>query len=65
VAARAELVRANLRLVFSSAKRYVNRGRPMLDLIQEGNIGLMRSLPALVGVACAQSQPTPRVQSCR
>jgi RNA polymerase primary sigma factor len=44
VAARAELVRANLRLVIAFAKRYVNRGLPMLDLVQEGNIGLMRAV---------------------
>jgi RNA polymerase primary sigma factor len=44
VAARADLVRANLRLVISFAKRYVNRGLPMLDLVQEGNIGLMRAV---------------------
>jgi RNA polymerase primary sigma factor len=43
VAARAELVRANLRLVLAFAKRYVNRGLAMLDLVQEGNIGLMRA----------------------
>jgi len=44
VAARAELVRANLRLVVSFAKRHVHRGLPMLDLVQEGNIGLMRAV---------------------
>jgi len=42
--ARAELVEANLRLVISVAKRYVNHGLSLLDLIQEGNIGLMKAV---------------------
>jgi len=39
-----ELTRANLRLVVSIAKRYVGRGMVLLDLVQEGNLGLMRAV---------------------
>ncbi len=42
--ARNELMKANLRLVISIAKRYIGRGLPLSDLIQEGNLGLMKAV---------------------
>jgi len=42
--AAARLVQSNLRLVVSIARRYMNRGLPLLDLIQEGSLGLMRAV---------------------
>ena len=42
--AKGKMARSNLRLVVATAKRYTNRGLPFLDLIQEGNIGLMKAI---------------------
>ncbi len=57
-AARRDLAAHNLRLVIAIAKRYRNRGLSLLDLIQEGNTGLMRAVDRFDYAAASASRPT-------
>ena len=55
--ARRRMIESNSRLVISVAKRYIGHGVPFLDLIQEGNLGLMRAVDNSIRTAATSLAP--------
>src|SRR5216117_2432064 len=64
-AARERMVRSNLRLVVNIAKHYVNRGLSLPDLIEEGNIGLLKAVRDSTRTTARALAPTPPGGSSR
>ena len=59
MSARNKMIESNLRLVVKIAKRYINRGLPFLDLIEEGNLGLIKAVERFRLAKECRFQPTP------
>jgi DNA-directed RNA polymerase sigma subunit (sigma70/sigma32) len=57
--ARERMIRSNLRLVVNIAKAYANRGMPLSDLIEEGNLGLLRAVEGFDPEMGSRFIPTP------
>ena len=64
-AGRKRMIESNLRLVVKIARRYVNRGLSLLDLIEEGNLGLIRAVEKFDPERGSGSRPTPPGGSAR
>ena len=65
LAARKRMIESNLRLVVKIARRYNNRGLALLDLVEEGNLGLIRAVENLIRSAASASRPMPPGGSVR